>query len=677
MAAFSTTGSFTKLFRVSRNIERGWLGLLLLAGLAALLFVGALAGLSWVAGFDAVASRLASVRWGWLLASVGGMTAAFGGYRLAFEGIARVGGGPALSRLDRSAIVTAGFGGFVARGGAAVDRFAMEAAGTSEREAKVRVAGLDSLEHVPIALGGCAAAIAILVRGADGHPPLDFLWPWALAPPLGGALAVWAANRYRDAWRRRNGLRGMLGIGLDGVWMLFELVRERTAYGLPYLGMCLFWAGDLFALWAALAAFGFRMAVPELIIAYAIGYALTRRSAPLGGAGLIETFLPLTLWDSGAPLAAAVAGVLAYRAFNLWAPMPAAVVVLPRVRAIGKHGRGDAAHTRAAAVLTHVRRWLSSHHLDHSRRQLTLSVTAAALLALGGLAGVSWVAGFGELGHLLGHASWPWYPVALGAEVVAYVGYMLAYRELARVDEGPRPRLPRVFAAVASGFGLFIPRGGFAADYRALVEMGLRSGEARLRVLGLGALEYAVLAPAASVAAIFLLVRGGDVPLSFTLPWAVAVPVGFALAFGLLGRRERWRRAGGILGRAAHALDVVALLRRLARQPREHGLAAGAGMALYWLADIACLWACLRAVLGHWPPIAALLIGYATGYALTRRTLPFAGAGAVETLLPFALYWVKIPLAPAVLAVLVYRIFNLWLPLLPALAGRKHLRLRA
>lgn len=649
---------------------------MLLTLLAALLFAAALAGLGFVAGYDVVASRLAAVRWPWLLASFGGMAAAFAGYRLAFEGVARVGGGPSLSRLERSAIVTAGFGGFVARGGSAVDKFAMEAAGASAREAKVRVAGLDALEHVPIALGGCAAAIAILAQGADGHPPLDFLWPWAVAPPLGGALAVWAAHRYRARWKNANGLRGMLGIGLDGVWMLFDLVRERTAHGLPYLGMCVFWAGDLFALWAALAAFGFRMGVPELIIAYAIGYALTRRSAPLGGAGLIETFLPLTLWDSGAPLAAAVAGVLAYRVFNLWAPLPAAIAVLPRLRAIAAGRTGARSRRRGSGAVAHVRRWLSSHHLDHTRRELALSVAAAGLLALGGLAGVAWIAGFGRLGELLRQASWPWYPAALGLEAVAYVGYTLAYRALASADEGPTVRLPRVVAAVASGFGLFIPRGGFAADYRVFVGMGLSSSEARLRVWGLSALEYAVLAPATSVAAILLLARGGNVPLSFTLPWAVAVPAGFALAFGLLGRRGRWRRAGGFRGRLADALDVVALLRRLARQ-RGHGIAAGAGMALYWLADIACLWACLRAVYGHSPPVAALLIGYATGYALTRRTLPFAGAGAVEALLPFALYWVKIPLAPAVLAVLAYRFFNLWLPLVPALAGRRHMRLRS
>ena len=55
---------------------------------------------------------------------------------------------------------------------------------------------------------------------------------------------------------------------------------------------------------------------------------------------------------------------------------------------------------------------------------------------------------------------------------------------------------------------------------------------------------------------------------------------------------------------------------------------------------------------------AALIIGYAAGYALTRRTLPLAGAGVVEALLPFALVWVGADLAPAVLAVFVYRFFN-------------------
>jgi uncharacterized membrane protein YbhN (UPF0104 family) len=100
-------------------------------------------------------------------------------------------------------------------------------------------------------------------------------------------------------------------------------------------------------------------------------------------------------------------------------------------------------------------------------------------------------------------------------------------------------------------------------------------------------------------------------------------------------------------------------------------------MAVYWAAEVFVLWVCLAAFNGDTPSVAAVVVGYATGYALTRRTLPLAGAGAVEALLPFALVWVGYGLAPAVLAVFAYRIFNLWLPLGPAAAGLYHLQRRA
>jgi uncharacterized membrane protein YbhN (UPF0104 family) len=91
-------------------------------------------------------------------------------------------------------------------------------------------------------------------------------------------------------------------------------------------------------------------------------------------------------------------------------------------------------------------------------------------------------------------------------------------------------------------------------------------------------------------------------------------------------------------------------------------------MSLYWAGDISALWACLNAFSGR-PSVSALIVGYATGYALSRRTLPFAGAGAVEALLPFALTWVGVALAPALLAVAAYRVFNLWLPVIPGTPG--------
>jgi uncharacterized membrane protein YbhN (UPF0104 family) len=101
------------------------------------------------------------------------------------------------------------------------------------------------------------------------------------------------------------------------------------------------------------------------------------------------------------------------------------------------------------------------------------------------------------------------------------------------------------------------------------------------------------------------------------------------------------------------------------------------GSAIYWFGDILCLWACLQAFTHGTPNISLLLLGYATGYALTRRTLPLGGAGAVEALLPFALSWCGISLAAAVLAVFAYRVFNLWLPLGPSAFALYHLQRRA
>ena len=101
--------------------------------------------------------------------------------------------------------------------------------------------------------------------------------------------------------------------------------------------------------------------------------------------------------------------------------------------------------------------------------------------------------------------------------------------------------------------------------------------------------------------------------------------------------------------------------------PREHGLGF-LGTALYWAGDIACLWGAL-AFFGN-PPLSvpALIVGYSTGYVLTRRSLPAGGAGVVEIALTFALHWFGFPFVRALLGVVVYRLFNLWLPIVPAMA---------
>jgi uncharacterized membrane protein YbhN (UPF0104 family) len=312
-------------------------------------------------------------------------------------------------------------------------------------------------------------------------------------------------------------------------------------------------------------------------------------------------------------------------------------------------------------------------HLERDPAQHALLVLISAGLALGAMIGIAWAAGFSNVLHELHHLDPVWLPVAFGMEVAAYFGYVVAYREVARVRGGPRLGLGRAGAIVAAGFGVFVIRGGFVVDRHALEDAGLEPREARARVLGLGVLEYAILAPAAALAAVIILARGSTHPsLGFTLPWVIAVPLGFAAAFAALGLRHRWRDHGGLRGAMRHALDAVHMLRQLSAQGAPHG-GAFFGATLYWVGDVGCLWACLR-VFHDSPDLAALVIGYATGYALTRRTLPLGGAGSVEALVTFALAWTGIPLAKALLAVCAYRIFNLWLPVLPAAIGLRHLK---
>src|SRR5690348_2844387 len=178
--------------------------------------------------------------------------------------------------------------------------------------------------------------------------------------------------------------------------------------------------------------------------------------------------------------------------------------------------------------------------MERTRAESLVFVVASTAIALGTLVAVAWVAGFGHIAGRLKEVSPIWFLVALGAEAVAYVGYTLSYREVARVEEGPSMNARTAVAAVSAGFGAFVARGGFAVDLHAFRQAGVSDREARVRVLGLGALEYALLAPAACIAAIALLAEGvHKPPPGLTLPWAVTVPLGFVAAMYAVGHRSR------------------------------------------------------------------------------------------------------------------------------------------
>jgi uncharacterized membrane protein YbhN (UPF0104 family) len=173
---------------------------------------------------------------------------------------------------------------------------------------------------------------------------------------------------------------------------------------------------------------------------------------------------------------------------------------------------------------------------------------------------------------------------------------------------------------------------------------------------------------------IVFLATGTKIMPSLLWPWALAVPLGFGFALWA-SAPGRIRRLSLIRGKrrewVSHALEGVGTLRTLIRRPHRY-IGAWLGTILYWSADIGAFYGGLR-TFGLQPSAGKVIIAYATGYAATRRSLPLGGAGITEFLMTYALYWVGEPLAPALAAVLAYRVFNFLLASAPALIAHRQL----
>jgi uncharacterized membrane protein YbhN (UPF0104 family) len=108
----------------------------------------------------------------------------------------------------------------------------------------------------------------------------------------------------------------MLADLLESVGVLHTMVRDPRRYAGAWLGTALYWAADIAAFYGGLRSFGLDPGAGKVIIAYATGYAATRRSLPLGGAGITEVLMTYSLYWVREPLAPALGAVVAYRAFN-------------------------------------------------------------------------------------------------------------------------------------------------------------------------------------------------------------------------------------------------------------------------------------------------------------------------------------------------------------------------
>jgi putative heme transporter len=325
------------------------------------------------------------------------------------------------------------------------------------------------------------------------------------------------------------------------------------------------------------------------------------------------------------------------------------------------------------------------------RRRLIISIAVAALLVAGATAIVGEAADYHRLAQAATRASLAWLPLCACGELLAYAGYILAYRDVARVGGGPRLSPWTATRVVVLGFGAFAVgsgAGGLAADFWALHRASDRPHQSARRVLGMNTLEWAVLSFAAWAAALLLVLGvGSGAPAAMTIAWLAVVPVCVVLAIWCTqpSRVERFTRirpgrerphgrdlhawAGWLAARArnglADAIGGVVAVRRIVRGARRYP-AGVVGFPIYWAGDVLTLYAALRAF-GVSVGVAALVLAYASGYVIAALPLPAGGAGATEATLASTVHLIGVPFAPALLAAVLYRIFSFWLPIIPAL----------
>lgn len=295
--------------------------------LAAVVFTSSLAVMAAIAGWSHVTGSLHIPRSWWLAFALTAETAAFAGYVLAYRSVA----GRDLSLRRATEYVAIGFGAFLARGGSVLDKRALRSEYDDEEEGEMRVVALDVLEHAPLAPAAWAASVVLLAEGSR-TPGLDFTLDWAILVPVGAVLAFYGVRR-RDRFWGRGGWRGWLGRLLEGIHLLFGIVRDWRREWPALVGATVYWAGDVACLWACLAPLRAAPSLPAIVIAHAVGYVLTRRTFPLAGAGFVEVLMPLTLVAAGVPFATAIVGVFLYRLFNLWLPLVPALIAMHTARA--------------------------------------------------------------------------------------------------------------------------------------------------------------------------------------------------------------------------------------------------------------------------------------------------------------------------------------------------------
>lgn len=152
-----------------------------------------------------------------------------------------------------------------------------------------------------VLIGGFSVAVLLLMRGEE--KAADFLCRVATR------LRLLDGPKVSDIVHRlAERLRDLLGDK--------ALVRRAIFWATTN------WLLDAASLWVLVWAFGFRVGLDGLIVAYGLANVLAAVPITPGGLGVVEAVLTSSLVGFGSPRGVAILGVITYRLLNFWLPIP-------------------------------------------------------------------------------------------------------------------------------------------------------------------------------------------------------------------------------------------------------------------------------------------------------------------------------------------------------------------